>query len=186
MKIIICKRKVLRLILILLFLTLAAIFLASRAQYSLYPLKYNEIVTREAQANQIDKYLIFSIMKAESNFDHTAQSHKEAKGLMQVTDETALWCAEKMGLEDFDIGKIHQPEYNIKIGTWYISYLMEVYDESMIDALAAYNAGIGNVNSWMRESGASRIEIDQIPFEETRQYVQKVLRYYEKYKKLYG
>ena len=184
MKIIICKRKFVRLVLLLLLLSLA-LFWIPKAQYRMYPLKYNDIVTREAANCQMDKYLIFAIMKAESNFDYLAQSHKEAKGLMQITDETAFWCAEKMGMEDFNIGKIREPEYNIKIGTWYIRYLMNVYDECLVDALAAYNAGIGNVNSWMRQDGITKLDIDQIPFEETRQYVQKVLRYYEKCKKLY-
>lgn len=149
----------------------------------IYPLKYSEYVEKAAAEYDVDKYLVYSIIKAESSFNEYARSHADAKGLMQVTDETAKWAAEKMNMhEDFNI---YNPEININIGTWYISKLLTDNGGDLVLALASYNAGGGNVKKWLENSGKDELDIDKIEFEETKTYVAKTLKYYEKYKNLY-
>lgn len=144
-----------------------------------YPLKYSEYVDVSAEKFGVDRYLIYSVIKAESKFNEMARSHKAAQGLMQITPETATWAMEKMGIE----GDIFTPEINIAVGSWYLSKLIGDHDGNLIAALAAYNAGSRNVNDWKNDAGELK-EAD-ILFEETRDYVYKTLEYYENYKKLY-
>lgn len=149
----------------------------------IYPLKYSEYVERAAEKYNIDKYLVYSIIKAESSFNEYARSHADAKGLMQVTDETAEWAAEQMDIQrDFNI---YNPEININIGTWYISKLTSDNNGNLMLALASYNAGGGNVKKWLEKSDTDEFDMENIEFEETRTYVEKTLKYYKKYKKLY-
>jgi soluble lytic murein transglycosylase len=141
------------------------------------PLKYVSFISTACEKYNVDKALVFSIVKAESGFNEKAHSNKGAKGLMQLTDETASWCAEKMGLNDFDI---YDPETNINIGVWYISYLSEKTNSKDL-TIISYNAGINKVNSWIDEGLVDR-EIkneNNIPYPETKKYLQKV-RIYEK------
>lgn len=160
-------------------------FLLSRGYIEknyIYPLKYSEYVETAAEKYNVDKYLVYSIIKAESSFDEYARSRADAKGLMQITDDTAEWAAEQMNIRgDFNI---YNPETNINIGTWYISRLMGDNDGNLILALASYNAGGGNVKKWI-ENSDDGFDIEQIEFKETKEYVEKTLNYYEKYKELY-
>ncbi len=149
----------------------------------IYPMKYSEYVETAAEKYGVDKYLVYSIIKAESSFDEYARSHADAKGLMQVTDETAEWAAEQMDMPgDFNI---YNPETNINIGTWYISKLTQDNGGNLILALASYNAGGGNVKKWLKKSETGEFDMDQIEFKETKTYVEKTLKYYDKYKELY-
>lgn len=149
----------------------------------IYPLKYSEYVEKAAEKYDVDKYLVYSIIKSESSFNEYARSHADAKGLMQVTDETAEWAAEKMNMhEDFNI---YNPEININIGTWYISKLIDDNGGDLVLALASYNAGGGNVKKWLENSGKDEFDIERIEFKETKTYVEKTLKYYKKYKQLY-
>lgn len=145
-----------------------------------YPLKYSEHVSASAEKFGIDPYLVYSVMKAESKFEADARSHKEAQGLMQITPETAMWAMDKMGIS----GDIFDPEVNIEVGSWYLAKLTSDHDGNITAALAAYNAGSTNVNKWKNESGG--LTLEDIQFEETRDYVYKTLEYYENYKKLYA
>ena len=146
-----------------------------------YPLKYSEYVISSAGKYNLDPYLIYSVIKAESKFEEKAQSSKSAQGLMQITPETAEWAKEKMGIsKDADI---FSPQVNIDVGTWYLAKLLSDHNGDLISALAAYNAGSTNVNDWKDENG--NLSIDNIQFEETYDYVNKTLEYYKTYKKLY-
>lgn len=144
-----------------------------------YPLKYSEYVTASAEKFGVDEYLIYSVIKAESKFDESAKSHKAAQGLMQITPETATWAMDKMGIE----GDIFVPEINIAVGSWYLAKLILDHDGNLTAALAAYNAGSTNVNEWKNDAG--NLTLEDIQFEETRDYVYRTLKYYENYKKLY-
>ena len=142
-----------------------------------YPLKYQGYVTSSAEKFGVDEHLIYSVIKAESKFDEGARSHKDAQGLMQITPETATWAMEKMGIE----GDIFKPEINTAVGSWYLAKLISDHNGNLIAALAAYNAG--STNEWKNHAG--ELTLDDIQFEETRDYVYKTLEYYENYKKLY-
>ncbi len=152
-----------------------------------YPVKYENEITRSAQEYGIDPYLIMSIIKAESNFDETAVSHKNASGLMQIIEPTARWIAMRMDFEEFTYDNITDPELNIRMGCYYIAYLLDHYDGNVKNAVAAYNAGHGNVDRWLSEEGYPKdgLDFSQIPFPETRRYVTRVLNNQKIYQMLY-
>lgn len=156
----------------------------------LYPLKYSEYVEKYAKEYNIDKYMVYAIIKAESNFNQQAVSNKEAKGLMQLMPQTAEDIAKKLDIEvtkEEISKKLLEPEFNINLGTKYISNLLAKYSNIEL-ALTAYNAGSGNVDTWV-ENGtlmADGSNIENIPYKETNNYVRKILRDYEIYKKLYN
>ncbi len=153
----------------------------------LYPVAYEQTVLEHARRNELDPYLVLGLIKAESNFVCDAQSHKEAKGLMQLTDSTAEWVAGKMGMENFSVGQLSDPEVNISLGCWYLKHLLDSYDGDQTLALCAYNAGSGNVDKWLSDTRYSLDgeTLDAIPFPETRNYVQNTEKYTKQYKKLY-
>lgn len=150
----------------------------------LYKKEYSEFVNKYAQMYNVDENLIYSIIKVESNFDANAVSSQNAQGLMQLMYTTAEEVARKNNIELTE-ENILEPDINIKLGTIYLSTLLEKY-ECIEVALAAYNAGSGNVDKWIengiiKEDGS---DIENIPFKETNNYVRKILRDYEVYKEL--
>ena len=154
---------------------------------NMYPKKYEEYVEKYAAQNNIDPLLIFSIIKAESNFNENALSASEAKGLMQLMNTTATEVANRISQEMTDNEDLYNPETNIKIGVNYYSYLLDLYDGNMLLALTAYNAGIGNVNKWI-ENGIIKkdgTDIENIPYKETNMYVRKIINNYKMYQNLY-
>lgn len=153
----------------------------------MYPLKYKEQVFRYSRENSVDPYLIFAVIKAESNFDPKAISHKKARGLMQITEGTGNWGAESIGIENFSIESLYEPETSIAIGCWYIRWLMNEFEGNVDLVLAAYNGGSGRVNQWLKDKNysSSGDNLDVIPYRETDLYVKKVKNYYITYKELY-
>ena len=107
---------------------------------------------------------------------------------MQIMPDTGKWIAEKMGMENFRPAQLNDVQTNIRMGTWYLAYLLKEYDGNEVLALAAYNAGRGHVDSWMDEYGWDKNfkKIEEIPFTETREYVRIVLLNERQYKKLYN
>ena len=181
-------KKIIKLI-ILLVIIVILLFIVFKYKKSIlkfiYPIKYENEVNKYSKEYDIDKYLIFACIKAESNFKEKAVSKKGAKGLMQLMDSTAEEVAKTLGItikeED-----ILNPDLNINLGTKYISTLMKKY-ESIELALAAYNAGSGNVDNWikngtLKEDGSNW---QSIPYGETKKYVRKILIDYDIYKKIY-
>ncbi len=150
----------------------------------MYPLKYEYYISSNAYENGLDKFLVAAVIKTESNFIPDAHSGK-ARGLMQLTDETAEWIAGKMEIE-FNSDDVELPEINIKMGCWYLKYLIDKYD-NVDTALAAYNGGMGNVSKWLdnKEYSDDGKTLKYIPFEETREYVIKVNRYKTIYEEKY-
>ena len=151
------------------------------AQY-FFPLYYSEEITEAAAEYGLDEYLVRAVIKAESGYEENASSGV-AYGLMQLTDETAEWVSEKTGL---DFAKRLEPEVNIKMGCYYLSYLIERFG-SQNTALAAYNAGPATVGRWLSEKAYSKDgeSLDKIPYAETEKYVRKVEDFYRIYIRLY-
>ena len=155
----------------------------------MYPKKYEEVVAIYSQKNNIDENLVYAVIKAESNFDESAISNKNAIGLMQLMEETAKEVAKKNDIE-LDLTDIKKDlcdvNNNINIGTKYLSTLIEKYENKEV-ALAAYNAGIGNVDNWIEKGIIKKdgSDIENIPYKETNNYVRKILRDYKIYKELY-
>ncbi len=145
-----------------------------------YPVAYSDLIVEYAAKNDLDPCLVMAVIKAESNFVPEAHSGF-AGGLMQLTEETAEWTANDMGLiEDYDY---MDPETNIKLGCHYLKHLIDIYGNTDT-ALAAYNGGMGNVASWLEDSDCSDdgVTLKYIPFAETRHYVDKVNDNWENYK----
>lgn len=150
-----------------------------------YKLEYTEYVKKYANEYNVDEYLIYAIIKAESNFEPNAESHRGAKGLMQLMYSTAEDISKRIGIE-LNEDNILEPDININLGTKYISMLIQKYNNINL-ALAAYNAGSGNVDGWI-EKGTLKSDgsdIENVPFTETNNYVRKILRDYEIYKNIY-
>lgn len=146
-------------------------------------MNYKKEVYEYSEQNKVDPLLTFAIIKAESNFNENSISTSEAKGLMQLMDATAADMAKGLEFGEYNLFK---PDDNICLGTKYISTLLQYYNNNIYLALAAYNAGIGNVNKWIengiiKEDGS---DIENIPFKETQNYVRKVMRNYRIYEKI--
>ncbi len=158
----------------------------------LYPFPYRSTVESYSSRWKVDKFLAISVMKVESNFSEAAHSQSGAVGLMQIMPETAAWIAYQLGEapEEVanDIENLHDPETNIRYGTWYLAELEDEFKGNDVLALAAYNAGRGNVHKWIKENNWSEnfSDADKIPYAETRDYVKRVLHCREKYAKLYS
>ena len=159
-------------------IAISLIFLALKAGYEyileeFFPLKYEEKISKYAEKEGLSKQLVMAVINAESGFDEKAHSGV-AKGLMQITDSTAKWICEKTG-DTYYQDMTYDPEANIKMGCWYLKYLTDRY-ENVDTALAAYNAGLGNVDVWLGDKSYSSNgkALDKIPFPETEKYVSRV------------
>ncbi len=142
----------------------AAAFLTLRA---LFPRKYGATVADYSQMFGVDEALAFAVIRAESGFDANAVSKKGAIGLMQLTPATAEWCCEKLG-DDFDENRLIEPAYNLKIGIYYLGYLLERFG-NVEDAVRAYNMG-PNAYAKTKENGGA-------VYPETSAYLKKVMFY---------
>jgi soluble lytic murein transglycosylase len=135
------------------------------------PLRHEDIIRQQAAAKGLDPALLAGVIYAESKF-RDITSHAGAKGLMQLTPDTAKYIAEHSGGTRFELDDLSTPQVNISYGAWYLRYLMNKYDGNLVLALAAYNAGGGNVDRWVAEG---RTRVRDIPFAETREYIKRVI-----------
>jgi soluble lytic murein transglycosylase len=139
-----------------------------------YPLRYAAIVREQARAKDIDPALVAAVIYQESKFDPTARSSSGAVGLMQLRPETAKGIALRTGGTAFRVSDLTDPEINIRYGSWYLQNLFAKYGDERL-ALAAYNAGQGNVDRWLANG-------QEIEFPETRAYVESVEHLKEVYR----
>lgn len=176
-------KKILKIVAVVVLLIVIAALSLPFLLKTLYPLKYEDSIEKYSAKYNLDKYLVMGVISAESRFSEDAVSHKSAKGLMQLKDDTAYWCAEKYGIN----GEIYEAEVNIEIGCAYLRYLLDLFNQDTENALAAYNAGQGNVKKWLADSrySADGKNLDTIPYIETRDYVLRVQRRANIYKKIY-
>ena len=153
----------------------------------IYPIKYSEYVDKYSEENGLDKYLVYAIIKAESNFEPDVTSHADAIGLMQLLEETAVERSNVIEEETVEAYDLYNPETNIKLGASYLAYLIEVFDDNIVLAITAYNAGLGNVQQWIKDGIIKKdgSDIENIPFKETNNYVRKILKNYQMYLKIY-
>ena len=158
----------------------------------LYPFPYRPTVENYSARWHVDKFLTVAVIKVESNFQESASSQSGAVGLMQLMPETAAWIAYQLGEQPDevanDLNNLREPETNIRYGTWYLAELEDEFKGNDVLALAAYNAGRGNVHEWIEKNhwNENFSDVDKIPYAETRDYVKRVLHCREKYSKLYS
>ncbi len=134
------------------------------------PLQHEDIIRQQAAQKDVPADLIAAVIYNESRFrDQT--SHAGARGLMQITPSTAKVIESLSGGQTFKFDDLSNPDINIRYGTFYLHYLLQKFGDNEIAALAAYNAGETNVANW----GGSNLSLNDIPFPETRDYVENVL-----------
>jgi soluble lytic murein transglycosylase len=171
--------------LVLLLAIVNLIFLRGPAvwQRQYYPLRYAEQIESSANRHKVSPYLIASVIEAESDWVASARSSAGAVGLMQVMPATAEELERRGAVdgETFPASELADPEVNIEYGAAYLRFLVERYHE-VEPALAAYNAGMANVDAWAREGGDIR---EEIRFPATRHFVLKVSRGKDRYEALY-
>lgn len=153
----------------------------------IYKLEYSEYVHKYSLEYNVDPFMVYAIIKAESNFDLGATSNRGAAGLMQLMDNTAKELCTNETLDYQSGTTLYNPEKNIMLGTKYFADLKEKFKNDSV-ALAAYNAGSGNVQKWIDEGiiKDDGSDIEKIPFKETNTYVRKILKDYKIYRKLYS
>jgi soluble lytic murein transglycosylase len=173
---------------VLIFIVIIAIVINYKALLKyFFPEKYKAAVLKYSTEYKIDPYIVYSIIKAESNFKPDAKSNKGAAGLMQITPQTGKYIASLLEVKNFNQEMLYSPDVNIKYGCFYLSKLFKDFNGDLDAVLAAYNGGEGNVRKWLKEDEAGRkfIKVEELPFAETRNYVQKVKRNHKIYKYLY-
>ncbi len=149
-----------------------------------YPQGYSEYVTKYAAEYGVPEYVIYAVIRVESNYKSNAVSNKGAVGLMQMTPETFDWVSMLMKVTA-DQGMLYDPETNIRYGTYLLSYFYMRYNR-WDTAFAAYNAGMSCVDGWLLESEYTEDgKLVNIPYKETKQYVKRVNDAMEVYKRLY-
>lgn len=189
MKILLSKKITIKIIIAV--LVIALFFTIYNLSYNkilkkIYPLKYANYIEKYSAENALDKELVYALIKQESNFEKECVSSMYAMGLMQLLDSTAKEIAVKSNV-NYETNMLYDPETNIKLGTKYLSTLNNKYGRIEL-ALAAYNAGTGNVDNWIKngtikEDGS---DLENIPFKETNNYVRKVINNYKMYKRIYN
>ncbi len=152
----------------------------------LYPTDYKNFVEIYTEENNLSEYFVYAVIECESGYDEKAVSYADAKGLMQLTPETFQWLQSKKG-EKLGEEMLFDPETNIKYGCYFYGILFETYKDEAT-AIAAYHAGMGNVSKWLRDERYSKDgkTLYEIPFKNTKNYVNKVMKTKNIYLKLYN
>lgn len=152
---------------------------------TVYPLSYSQLVESNATEYGIDESLLYSLIETESGFDKNAVSSVGARGLTQILPETFQWLQTKTG-ESFTDDALFDPEISVKYGAYLLSLLQGEFGNTET-AVAAYHAGIGKVHQWLEnpEYSDDGATLKYIPYDDTRAYVDKIMRTRDIYVKLY-
>jgi len=151
------------------------------------PLRHEDIIRQQAAEKDLDAALIAAVIHQETGF-RPRTSPAGAKGLMQITPDTARFIALNSGGTQFELDDLASPDINIRYGSWYLRHLSRRFDGDLTLAVAAYNAGAENVVRWVEEAGGAD-EFDpskHIEFPETREYVSGVSKSRRDYREHYA
>jgi len=153
-----------------------------------HPLGYSDLVERYAYEFEVDKYLIYAVIKTESGFNPEAESHLGARGLMQIMPDAFEDIKFRLGDSESVYDDMFNEEINIRYGSFFIAYHLDNYNNNIDNAVAAYHAGRTRVNGWLDnpEYSADGKTLDRIPIADTAHYVNKVNKAHETYTELYG
>ena len=164
---------------------------AEKLNKSIYPLKYQNYVEKYCKEFDVDKCLVYGVIKTESDFDPDALSGVGAIGLMQLMPDTFTWLqnyrTQFQPDKIMDSKELYNPKLNIEYGVYLLRYLLDMYDGNYALAICSYNAGNGNIDDWLEQGIISydNVDPDNIPFEETANYLTRVQTAMEKYRELY-
>lgn len=152
---------------------------------ALYPFPFMGQINNWAKQRQLNPMLVTALIRQESRFEPKIKSVVGATGLMQVMPETADWISEQTGVQQYSMTN---PDDNIKFGTWYLDYTHREYDNNSLFAVASYNAGPGSIAEWIDRFGFRDpdVFVEQIPFPETKGYIESVFGNYWNYLRLYN
>ncbi len=158
---------------------------------SMYPLEYEKYVEKYSKEFDVDKCLVYGVIKTESGFDPNAESPVGAIGLMQLMPDTFTWIqnyrTQFMPDKILDSQELYDPKLNIEYGVYLLRYLLDMYDGNTDLAICSYNAGNGNIDDWLAQGiiTPDNVDPDNIPFEETANYLRRVRSAMDKYRELY-
>ena len=155
---------------------------------TVYPLEYGGAIRAAARHNHLDPALVAAVIYVESGFDEHARSARGAVGLMQVLPETAAQIARETGGVAFVAADLEDPAVNVRYGSYFLRRELDTFGGDTLAAVAAYNAGAGPVARWVAAARAAghKLRAADIPYPETRAYVQSVLRMRRLYRQAYG
>ena len=180
------------LILIIIVISAALVAIGGYFVYTIYlersyPMEYNTYVEKYSKEYNVDKYLVYAVIKTESGFKPDALSNVGARGLMQIMEDTFDWIKFISDDDDAVYYDMYDAETNIRYGCRLLGYLMEEFGDVETVA-AAYHAGRGNVNEWLGDKRYSSdgVHLDTIPISDTAHYVDKITKAMDKYIKIYS
>lgn len=178
-------KNLLILLLVLLVIVFLLIYGIMYLSVEKFPLRYGDTINKYAEENGVSPYLVTSIIKTESDFRERIIADDKGMGLMQLMPETAKWLCEKLH-EEYNEEKLLEADYNIKLGSYYLSYLIQKYQNVDL-AIAAYNGGTKNVDQWLKDGTIhwDPQSMENIPFPVTRTYVKRVRQRRTIYETLY-
>jgi soluble lytic murein transglycosylase len=157
-----------------------ALRLPDAVMRTVYPLKYTATIREVSEENDLEPAFVAGVIYTESRFRPDAKSHRKAYGLMQLLPQSARFIQRKSGIR----GDYRDPEVNIRLGAWFLGYLNDRYEGDERLMLAAYNSGEGSVDAWVSDEGFDIAK--DIPYKETRHYVNDALEARQSYRELYG
>ena len=187
------KQKRLRRLALLLVLAVCAALLLpglwKRAERMIYPRKYEALVEQWADTYDLDPLLVDAFIRTESGFDPQATSTVDARGLMQMTEETFIWLRSKIAPDEgLLFANLYDPETSIRFGCYYLHLCMERYNGDVATAAAAYHSGWGTVDALlqMEEHSADGETLQGFPYSQMNHYVKKITSCYARYQRIYA
>jgi soluble lytic murein transglycosylase len=156
-------------------------------QRLIYPLPYADLIVANAQRRGVDPLLFAALVRQESTFNASARSSADARGLAQVVPPTGREIARALGRDDFEPDDLFRPIVSVEFGAYYLGTQLKAFEDRVYPALAAYNAGGGAANRWLRDFGGSDPDefAERIPYAETSGYLRIVYENYRIYQRLY-
>ena len=186
------QKRLRRLALLLVLAVCAALLLPGlwkRAERMLYPRKYEALVEQWADTYDLDPLLVDAFIRTESGFDPQATSTVDARGLMQMTEETFIWLRSKIAPDEgLLFANLYDPETSIRFGCYYLHLCMERYNGDVATAAAAYHSGWGTVDALlqMEEHSADGETLQGFPYSQMNHYVKKITSCYAEYQRIYA
>lgn len=150
-----------------------------------YPLYFEPVLVSEAEAHDLDPLLLAALIRQESLFEPSATSIADARGLAQVIPDTGNWIASRLNWGDLRQNDLWLPYISIRFGAFYLRTQLNAFNGEMIPALAAYNAGPGNVSKWLKATPDLDLLVETMAYSEPRRYVRRIYEAYSMYRRLY-